>query len=198
MHLHPVFLIGSAPRRAWFSHASTGAPTVNAQQVSLPTLMETPYWMYLLVVLLCPGSRRAKAVSLSYHQTTNAFFGRVFLSTASYYPFCNCNLRLQFSRGWVRHSCIQNPEAIPLSFCKQTASLWQGTCFCSHMVNWIAKRIQLKANPAKIWLPFSWMLSSIAAQLQEKLCQENAKEQLAVAVGAGGSLLSAVPGRSAR
>lgn len=42
------------------------------------------------------------------------------------------------------------------------------------------------------------MLSSIATQLQEKLCQENAKEQLAVAVGAGRLLLSAVLGRSAR
>lgn len=41
------------------------------------------------------------------------------------------------------------------------------------------------------------MLSAIATQLQEKLCQENEKEQLAVAVGAGGLLLSAVLGRSA-
>lgn len=37
------------------------------------------------------------------------------------------------------------------------------------------------------------MLSSIATQLHKKLCQESAKEQLALAVGAGGLLLPAVP-----
>lgn len=117
--LHVLILISTT--KGLILHGSTSDPVVNAQWVSLPSLTEMPWWMCLLAVLSCPGSRCVKAMSPSYHWTITAFFRRFFLSTAAYYPCCSSAFRLLLSRGWVGHTCIQSPRS--LSFCTQTTSL---------------------------------------------------------------------------
>lgn len=145
MHLHPVFLIRSAPRRPWFSmlplvlrwwtHSGSPCPVLQRCRAERTSLRSCSAPVVDVLRLWARATTRQLKLSLG------EFSFPLLLTIRAATAPLGCSSR-------VSRSCIQSPEVIPLS-CTQTTSLWQGTRFCSHMVNWIVKRIQLKANPAK-------------------------------------------------